>query len=68
VNDYRNNTIKKIRRLSHEFDDWTDKQIGDFYSNWSEQKTFNSIWIANGEEAFVQYATRRPMDTWQHTT
>lgn len=56
-------SIAAIRSWGNAFDSWTDEQIAEFYSYWSEQ-TFAAGWLCRGEKMFYDYATHTPLSLW----
>jgi hypothetical protein len=61
LNERERESIKAIRSWGDAFDGWTDEQVADFYSEWS-QETFAAHWICQGERMFYEYAITMPVD------
>ena len=61
---YQEKSIEIIRSLGEELNDFSDIELANYYSQWSEEN-FAAGWIAMGEEMFYRYATNTPFSIWR---
>jgi len=59
--EYKKKTIEEIRKLGDAFKVWSDEDIAQFYTEWSET-TYSAGWIADMGRQFYEYATTTPID------
>ena len=59
--EYKKKSIEEIRKLGDAFKVWSDEDIADFYSQWSETN-YSAGWIDSLEKQFYEYAMTTPID------